>query len=345
MATSRVLLIYTGGTIGMVEDPETGRLKAFDFDHLDRQIPELSRIDAHLEAISLEEPIDSSDMNPVIWKKIAAIIFNNYHEFDGFVVLHGSDTMAFTASALSFMLQGLKKPVILTGSQLPIGTIRTDGKENLITSIEIAATKDKSGNSLIQEVALYFEYTLYRGNRTTKVSAHAFEAFQSPNYPELAEAGVSIAYNPSAFFITPFSDIHISSKMDDRVALLKIFPGFSPALYTALFDVEKVKAVVLETFGSGNVPNQKDFFELIKRYIQAGGIVINVTQCFSGAVDQGKYANSSMLNTLGVISAKDMTTEAAITKIMFLLGNSKSVESIKEDFYRNIVGEVVSTAL
>lgn len=345
MTTSHVLLIYTGGTIGMVEDPETGRLKAFDFDHLDKQIPELSRIDAHLEAISLEEPIDSSDMNPEIWKEIADIIFTNYNDFDGFVVLHGSDTMAFTASALSFMLQGLKKPVILTGSQLPIGTIRTDGKENLITSIEIAATKDKAGTPLIQEVALYFEYTLYRGNRTTKVSAHAFEAFQSPNYPKLAEAGVSIAYNPSSFYVSPYNDLHISCTMDDRVALLKIFPGFSPALYDDLFDVDKVKAVVLETFGSGNVPNRKDFFDLIRKYIENGGIVINVTQCFSGSVDQGKYANSSMLNTLGVVSAKDMTTEAAITKIMFLLGNSKTVESVKEDFQRDIVGEVLSTPI
>lgn len=340
MEQAKVLLIYTGGTIGMIEDPETGALKSFDFDHLHEQIPEIARIDAKLSASSLDKPIDSSDMNPAIWKRIAQEIFKAYNDYDGFVVLHGSDTMAYTASALSFMLQGLKKPIILTGSQLPIGTIRTDGKENLITSIEIAATRDKKGNSLVQEVAIYFEYTLYRGNRTTKVSAHAFEAFQSPNYPELAEAGVSIQYNPGAFYTSSFDELHLTTDMDERVALLKIFPGFSPEIYKELFDVKKVKAIILETFGSGNVPNDKHFHKLIESYVNAGGVVINVTQCFSGYVDQGKYANSTMLNALGVISGKDITTEAAITKAMYLLGSSLTQETIKEEFRRNIVGEI-----
>ncbi|PWH85721.1 asparaginase [Brumimicrobium oceani] len=338
MQQSKVLMIYTGGTIGMIEDPETGALMAFDFDHLSDQIPELSRINAELEVVSLGEPIDSSDMCPEIWQNIAQKVVDNYEDYDGFVILHGSDTMAFTASALSFMLQGIKKPVILTGSQLPIGTIRTDGKENLITSIEIAASKIEE-ESIIQEVAIYFEYSLYRGNRTTKVSAHAFEAFISPNYLDLAVAGVDIKYHPSAFFKTELQELNYKPKMDDRVALMKIFPGFSTEVYKSMFDFQKVKAVVIESFGAGNVPNNTAFFEMIKSYISEGGIVINITQCSSGSVSQGKYANSTMLNQIGVISGGDLTTEAAITKIMYLLGNYSDVEEIKRLMQVSLVGE------
>jgi L-asparaginase len=338
MKQSKVLLIYTGGTIGMVEDPETGALMAFDFDHLSDQIPELSRINAELKVVSLGMPIDSSDMNPEIWQDIAQKVLDNYEAFDGFVVLHGSDTMAFTASALSFMLQGIKKPVILTGSQLPIGTIRTDGKENLITSIEIAASKVEE-ESIVQEVAIYFEYSLYRGNRTTKVSAHAFEAFISPNYLDLALAGVDIRYNTAAFFKTNLPELDYKYKMDDRVALMKIFPGFSTSVYKSMFDFQLVKAVVLESFGAGNVPSNTTFFEMIKSYILEGGIVINITQCSSGSVSQGKYANSTMLNQIGVISGGDLTTEAAITKIMFLLGNYSDTNEIKRMMQVSLVGE------
>jgi L-asparaginase len=340
MNQSKVLIIYTGGTIGMVENPTTGALQAFDFEHLHEQIPELSRIDVDIEAVSFDVPIDSSDMSPKYWKQIAEIIFHNYSTYCGFVVLHGSDTMGYTASALSFMLQGLTKPVILTGSQLPIGTIRTDGKENIITSIEIASTQDKEGNALIQEVAVCFQSLLFRGNRTTKVSAHAFDAFQSPNFPQLASAGVTIKYNETAFFSSQYENLRLNCNMEDRVALIKIFPGFSMEIYGDLFDARKVKAIVLETFGSGNGPNDSVLFQAIEKYISEGGIVINVTQCFTGAVDQGKYANSTMFNHLGVLSAQDMTTEAAITKIMFLLGSNKTTEEVKKSFTSNLCGEI-----
>jgi len=339
MKKSTVLLVYTGGTIGMIEDVETGVLKAFDFDHLYDQIPELSRIEAELKAISMD-PVDSSDMTPEKWQQIAQIIQENYSKFDGFVVLHGSDTMAYTASALSFMLQGLTKPVILTGSQLPIGTIRTDGKENLITAIEIAAQKKESGEAIIQEVAIYFEYSLYRGNRTTKVSANAFEAFKSPNYPDLAIAGVNIKYNYGAHFLASNKQLQVCFEMDERVALIKVFPGFSPSVYSGMFDINAVKGIVLETFGSGNAPKNEEFIALLKKYINAGGIVVNVTQCFSGEVVQGKYANSTFFNEIGVISGRDLTTEAAITKLMFVLSNFQKKEDIEYYLSHNMVGEM-----
>lgn len=340
MKMSNILLIYTGGTIGMIKDAETGELKAFDFNHLTGQIPELSCLNVSLSSFSFEEPIDSSDMNLKEWALIATTIQKKYEQYDGFVVLHGSDTMAFTASALSFMLQGLDKPVILTGSQLPIGTIRTDGKENLITAIQIAADKDEKQEAIVKEVAIYFEYSLYRGNRTTKVSANLFEAFQSPNYPELAIAGVNINYNAGAFYKTTLQKLAVFTSFQTDVALLKIFPGMRVDLFESFFDFSRCKGIVLETFGAGNAPHNKQFHDLITNYLAQGGIIINITQCASGSVEQGKYKSSSFLNKAGVINGLDLTTEAAITKLMFLLGAEKNRNVVIEKLQENIVGEL-----
>lgn len=339
-AKPNILIIYTGGTIGMVNDPKTGQLISFDFKHMYKHIPELERLHVNLNTISFKYPIDSSDINPIYWKKIAEILEENYGKYDGFVILHGSDTMAYTSSALSFMFQNIKKPIILTGSQLPIGTIRTDGKENLITAIEIAAAKDEQNESIVQEVAVYFEYSLYRGNRCSKISANQFEAFSSPNYTELAVAGVNIEYNKEKLFKHNESKHSLFTRLDNRVALLKIFPGFPAAAYSSIFDLEKVKGIVLETFGAGNAPGDETFRKLVSNYIQDGGIVLNITQCSSGSVEQGKYETSSFFTKAGVISGKDMTTEAAITKLMFVLGNSSKIEQVKDKLSQSIQGEM-----
>lgn len=338
MQKPSVLMIYTGGTIGMINDPKTGVLKAFDFKHLSNQIPELDRLNVKLTAISFEKPVDSSEMNPEKWAEIAQIVFENYESYDGFVILHGSDTMAFTASALSFMLQGLSKPVILTGSQLPIGTIRTDGKENLITSIEIAAAKDPAGNPRIQEVAIYFEYSLYRGNRTSKISATEFEAFSSPNFPELAVAGVSIRYQHEPKFES--RKLSLFTAFDNRVALLKIFPGFNVEVYRSLFDFNLVKGIIIETFGAGNAPSGELFSELIQSYIAQGGMVLNITQCSTGSVEQGRYETSSFFQSAGVIGGFDLTTEAAVTKMMYVLGKYTTPSEIREALSKDLIGEM-----
>ncbi|TND05088.1 MAG: L-asparaginase [Bacteroidetes bacterium] len=336
---SSILLIYTGGTIGMVNDPKTGRLQPFDFKHLNEQIPELSKFAVRIDHITFEKPIDSSNMQPGTWIRLAQLIEKNYARYDGFVILHGSDTMAYTASALSFMLENLGKPVILTGSQLPIGTIRTDGKENLITSIEIAAAR-KKGKPIISEVCVYFEYRLYRGNRTHKWNSEQFRAFQSPNYPLLAEAGVHLNYHPAAFLENSGKKLKVHNKLDTGVAILKLFPGITEAVVYAVLGAKGVKAVILETFGSGNASTESWFIRALEKAVRRGIIILNITQCNAGSVIQGRYETSSQLQRIGVAGGGDMTTEAAVTKLMFLLGQTKDRKKLMRMLASSLRGEI-----
>ncbi len=335
-----ILLIYTGGTIGMVKDYRSNALKAFDFENIKIKIPELKLLDCNIETKGFSNPIDSSNMSPAYWVKIAEIIEERYKDIDGFVVLTGTDTMSYTASALSFILENLSKPVIFTGSQLPIGDLRTDAKENLITAIQVAAAQE-NGTPRIQEVGLYFEYKLYRANRTTKVSSEQFEAFESPNYPHLGESGVHLNFNDQWLSKTEtVKPLRLLKNLNANVVILKLFPGISRSIVEHILNCPDLEGVILETYGAGNTQTDIWFTKMIAKTIKSKIPVINVTQCISGGVLMGHYETSVHLKNAGVISGKNITTESAIAKLKLLLGQNIPFENLKIEFEASLRGEL-----
>ncbi len=337
---SKILVIYTGGTIGMMMDKASGTLQPLEFERMSQLIPELQNCDYELEYIAFNPTVDSSNMGPERWVMLASMIEEHYEDFEGFVILHGSDTMAYSASALSFMLENLNKPVIFTGSQLPLGVNRTDGKENFITSVEIASHHEED-TPIVPEVCIYFENELYRANRTFKYNAENFDAYRSVNYPVLAEVGVYIKYNKNAIRRPNFKKLKVHKNLDTSVAVLKLFPGITnEVVRTSLMGIDGLKAVVLETYGTGNTHTDESFISIIKEAIDNGLFILNVTQCKGGAVEHGKYQASVPLSEAGVVSGLDMTLESAISKLMFLLGKGYSGSKLKEVMQTSLRGEL-----
>ncbi len=338
-----ILIVYTGGTIGMIKDYKTNALKAFDFSRILEKIPELEQLNCVIKSISFDVPIDSSNMNTQYYKDIAVIIETNYNDFDGFVILTGSDTMSYTSSAISFMIENLQKPIVFTGSQLPIGDLRTDAKENLITSIEIAGAR-KDDKPIISEVCLYFEYKLYRANRTTKINAEQFEAFASMNYPPLAESGVHLNFSDH-FIYKPSEEkkeLIIRKNLVTDVLILKLFPGITEKVVKSILNTNDLKGVILETYGSGNAPDEIWFLNLLKEAIAKNIRIINVTQCSGGNVIQGHYETSVALKQIGVVSGKDITTESAVAKLMYLLHENLTLENFTFYFEKSLRGEMTN---
>ena len=335
-----ILIIYTGGTIGMIKDYDSGSLKAFDFSQIVDKLPELQQINCNLETVSFEKPIDSSNMSIENYYQLADIINENYDSYNGFVVLSGTDTMSYVASTISFMFENLSKPIIFTGSQLPIGDLRTDAKENLITSIEIASLQ-KNGFPLIQEVGLYFEYKLFRANRTTKISADQFEAFASMNFPYLAQSGVTLQFNENLLLRNESeSELELSKNLNPNIVVLTLFPGITENVVTSILSIPKLKGVILKTYGAGNAPTKKWLIEELKKAIDNNIHIINVSQCLEGKVNMGLYETSSDLKRIGVINGKNITLESAIAKMMYLLGKDLSDKDFKQNFETSLRGEI-----
>ena len=336
-----ILLIYTGGTIGMIENPETGVLESFNFQHLKDNMPELKKLGYSVATIQFDPPMDSSEMGPDSWMKIVKIIADNYQKYDGFVVLHGTDTMSYTASALSFMLENLHKPVIITGSQLPIGEVRTDGEENLITALQIAAARDKNGDPMVQEVAILFEDYLWRGNRSTKMSADHFNAFKSNNYPDLARIGLGIHFHEEALWRQRSQrPLKVQTAMDRNVMFIDLFPGITESTLRYLLNAPDVKGIVLKTYGAGNAPTDKWFVDLMRDAVKRGVVIVNVSQCVNGGVHSERYMTGNTLQSTGVVSGYDITSEAAITKLMYLFGMGLRSEQVKKYLNCSLCGEI-----
>lgn len=341
MNRHKILVIYTGGTIGMMMDPETKALKPFEFKNIQQQLPMLPLIEADITFQDMLPLIDSSDTNPDFWIRLAKMIGNEYNKYDGFVILHGTDTMAYTASALSFLLENLTKPVILTGSQLPLGVIRTDGRRNILNAIAIAA-ETRNNKPIIQEVCIYFQNNLYRGNRTYKDNASRFNAFSSPNYPKLAEVNTNIEYHKNNIHEeTSNEPLIVHDKMGDNVAIVKLYPGIRHEFLASVFNTPNLRAVVMETFGVGNAPTSSEFINLLKEAVSKGIVIVNVTQCKGGgSVEMGRYLTGKHLADVGIVSGHDMTTEAAVTKLMYLLGQYDSNTEVIKLLETSLRGEL-----